>query len=108
MGNNESVWAAVLDMIPDVERWNRNLGEFKRLTEEYGPECRAFILAEAERRGYLWSKATQQYVKVKGIIDEASEVPEMLACDRGASTLPKSRSRKRVGSRSVSVDTETD
>ena len=56
------VWSAVLAAIPDVDRWNANLGEFKRLTEEYGPECRAFILAEAERRGYLWLSSEKSYV----------------------------------------------
>ncbi len=56
------VWSAILAAIPDVERWNANLGEFKRLTEQYGEACRAFILAEAERRGYLWSKESKQYV----------------------------------------------
>ena len=60
--SNTDVWAAVLSAIPDVETWNRNLGEFKRLTEEYGPECRAYILEEAERRGYIWSKESKCYV----------------------------------------------
>ena len=55
------VWAAILAAIPDVERWNANLDEFKRLTEQYGPECREFIRAEADRRGYLWSKESKQY-----------------------------------------------
>ena len=59
--SNTDAWAAVLNLIPDVDTWNRNLGEFKRLTEEYGPECRAFILAEAERRGYLWSGGSKCY-----------------------------------------------
>lgn len=54
-------WASVLELIPDVDTWNRNLSEFKRLTEKYGPECRAFILAEAERRGYMWSKESRSY-----------------------------------------------
>ena len=58
---NEQIWSAILAAIPDVEPWNANLGEFKRLTEEYGPECRAYILAEAERRGYLWSKVSKCY-----------------------------------------------
>ena len=48
--------------VPDVETWNRNLGEFKRLTEKYGPECRAFILVEAERRGYMWSSPDKCYL----------------------------------------------
>ena len=60
--SNTEVWSAVLSAIPDVQTWNRNLGEFKRLTEVYGPECRAFILAEAERRGYLWSSVSKCYV----------------------------------------------
>ena len=54
-------WAAVLNLIPDVDTWNRNLGEFKRLTEQYGQPCREFIKAEAERRGYLWSKESKTY-----------------------------------------------
>lgn len=56
------VWSAILAAIPDVERWNRNLDEFKRLTEQYGPECREFIKAEAERRGYIYSKESHCYV----------------------------------------------
>ncbi len=59
---SEQVWASVLSAISDVEAWNRNLPEFKRLTEQYGPECRAFIRAEAERRGYLYSKESKCYV----------------------------------------------
>ncbi len=60
--NTEIVWSSILAAIPDVDRWNRNLGEFKRLTEEYGPECRKYILAEAERRGYFYSKESKCYV----------------------------------------------
>jgi len=56
------VWASILAAIPSVETWNANLGEFKRLTVEYGPECRAFILAEAKSRGYLWSSDSKCYV----------------------------------------------
>ena len=59
---SEAVWSAVLDMIPDVGTWNANIGEFKRLTEQYGEPCRAFIKAEAERRGYLYSKTAHEYV----------------------------------------------
>jgi hypothetical protein len=59
--SNTDVWAAVLELIPSVEVWNQNLAEFKRLTEQYGPECREFIKAEAERRGYLWSKESKCY-----------------------------------------------
>lgn len=59
---SEQVWSAVLAAIPDVDVWNRNLGEFKRLTEQYGAECREFIKAEAERRGYLYSKQSHCYV----------------------------------------------
>lgn len=59
--SNTDVWAAVLDLIPSVEVWNQNLPEFKRLTEQYGDECRKYILAEAERRGYLWSKGSKEY-----------------------------------------------
>ena len=66
--SNTDVWAAVLSAIPDVETWNRNLGEFKRLTEEYGPECRAYILEEAERRGYMWSKESKCYVHPWSVI----------------------------------------
>ena len=62
MTENEIAWAAILEAIPNVEVWNRNLSEFKRLTEKYGPECREFILAEAERRGYLWSADSKCYV----------------------------------------------
>jgi hypothetical protein len=56
------VWSSILAAIPDVAAWNRNLPEFKRLTEQYGQECRAFIKAEAERRGYLWSKDSREYM----------------------------------------------
>ena len=59
---SEAVWSAVLDMIPDVGTWNANIGEFKRLTEQYGEPCRAFIKAEAERRGYMWSAIAKAYV----------------------------------------------
>lgn len=59
---SEAVWSAVLELIHDVATWNANLAEFKRLTEQYGPECRKFILDEAERRGYLWSKESTCYV----------------------------------------------
>lgn len=55
------LWSTILAAIPDVERWNANLGEFKRLTEQYGPECRQFILAEADRRGYIYSKESRCY-----------------------------------------------
>ena len=55
------VWSSILSAIPDVATWNANLGEFKRLTEQYGPECKAFILAEAQRRGYMWSKLAKCY-----------------------------------------------
>jgi hypothetical protein len=58
---SEQVWASILSAIPDVETWNLNLGEFKRLTEKYGDECRKFIVAEAERRGYMWSKESKCY-----------------------------------------------
>jgi hypothetical protein len=56
------VWSSILAAIPDVAAWNRNLPEFKRLTEQYGQDCRAFIKAEAERRGYLWSKDSREYM----------------------------------------------
>ena len=59
--SNTDVWAAVLSAIPDVQTWNRNLGEFKRLTEVYGPECRAFILAEAKRRGYEFDSSMKAF-----------------------------------------------
>ncbi len=59
---SEQVWSAILAAIPTVDAWNRNIGEFKRLTEQYGPECRAFIQAEAERRGYLYVKSAREYV----------------------------------------------
>ncbi len=58
---SSGVWSAVLDAIPNVEAWNANLGEFKRLTEQYGEPCREFIKAEAERRGYLWSGGSKCY-----------------------------------------------
>ena len=58
---SEEVWAAVLAAIPDVEVWNRNLGEFKRLTEVYGPDCRAFIVAEAKKRGYEYDASLKAY-----------------------------------------------
>lgn len=58
---NEQVWASILSAIPDVETWNRNIPEFKRLTEQYGPECREFIRAEADRRGYVYSKGSRCY-----------------------------------------------
>lgn len=58
---SEAVWSSILSAIPDVETWNRNLGEFKRLTEQYGPECRAFIKAEAERRGYMYDRELRAY-----------------------------------------------
>ena len=59
--SNTDVWSAVLSAIPDVDVWNANLGEFKRLTEQYGDECRKFIVAEADRRGYMWSKESKCY-----------------------------------------------
>ena len=63
LSNTEQVvLCAILAAIPDVATWNANLGEFKRLTEQYGDECRKFIVAEAERRGYLWSKESKCYV----------------------------------------------
>ena len=60
--NIEQVWASVLSAIPSVDAWNRNIGEFKRLTEQYGDECRKYIKAEAERRGYIYSKESKCYV----------------------------------------------
>lgn len=60
--SNTDVWSSILAAIPDVAAWNRNLPEFKRLTEQYGQDCRAFIKAEAERRGYLWSKDSREYM----------------------------------------------
>ena len=59
---SEQVWSAVLAAIPDVDTWNRNLPELKRLAEEYGPDCKAFIHAEVERRGYLWSSVSKCYI----------------------------------------------
>jgi len=59
---SEIVWKCILDAIPDVQVWNNNLGELRRVAEEYGPECKAYIAQEAERRGYLWSKASKAYV----------------------------------------------
>ena len=59
---SEAVWSAVCAAIPDVERWNTNLPELKRLAEQYGPECKAYFAAEAGRRGYLWSKESKGYV----------------------------------------------
>ena len=59
--NTEQVWASILSAIPTVDAWNANLPEFKRLTEQYGPECRAYIQAEAERRGYIYSKQSKCY-----------------------------------------------
>lgn len=56
------VWSAILAAIPNVEVWNRNLPELKRLAAEYGEECKKYIAAEAERRGYLWSSASKAYV----------------------------------------------
>jgi|GEM_PF-2440437 len=63
-GTDEAVahWAAILDAIPDVETWNRNIPEFKRLAEQYGEECRKFIMDEAARRGYLYSKGSKCFV----------------------------------------------
>ena len=40
---SEAVWSAVCAAIPDVERWNTNLPELKRLAEQYGPECKAYF-----------------------------------------------------------------
>jgi len=59
--SNTDVWQAILDAIPDVDAWNRNLPELKRLASEYGDECKKFIAAEAERRGYMWSKMAKCY-----------------------------------------------
>lgn len=59
---SEQVWASILAAIPDVEVWNANLSEFKRLTEQYGLDCRTFVRAEAERRGYIYSKDSKCYV----------------------------------------------
>lgn len=56
------VWESIFAAIPDVGAWNNNIGELKRLAEENGPECKAAIAAEAERRGYLWSKTSRCYV----------------------------------------------
>jgi hypothetical protein len=59
--SSTDVWAAVLAAIPDVQVWNRNLGELKRLAAEYGQACKAYIAEEAERRGYLWSSESKCY-----------------------------------------------
>lgn len=56
------LWAAILDAIPDVDAWNRNLGELKRLAAEHGPECKKFIAAEAESRGYIWHGESKSYL----------------------------------------------
>jgi len=58
----QDVWQAVVSAIPDVEAWNRNLPELKRLAEEYGEECKKFLAAEAAKRGYCWSRLTRAYV----------------------------------------------
>jgi len=55
------VWSSILAAIPDVDAWNLNLPELKRLAEQYGDECRRFIAEEAERRGYMWSKLAKAY-----------------------------------------------
>jgi hypothetical protein len=60
--SNIDVWAAVLAAIPDVQVWNRNLGELKRLAAEYGDTCKKYIAEEAERRGYLWSPGSHCYL----------------------------------------------
>lgn len=57
-----AVCKSVLDAIPDVEAWNRNLEELKRLAKEHGDECKKIIADEAARRGYLWSRLAKQYV----------------------------------------------
>lgn len=58
---SELVWASVLSAIPDVDIWNANIPELKRLTEKYGPECRAYIVAEANRRGYEYDRNLKAY-----------------------------------------------
>jgi len=58
---SELVWASVLSEIHTVEQWNANLPTFRRLTERYGEACREYIKAEAERRGYLYSKISKCY-----------------------------------------------
>lgn len=58
---SEHVWASILSAIPDIDTWNRNLPEFKRLTEKYGPECRAYIVAEANRRDYVYNPELKEY-----------------------------------------------
>lgn len=55
-------WKAVVDAIPNVDVWNRNLPELKRLAAEYGEDCRKFFAEEAARRGYLWSPTTRTYL----------------------------------------------
>lgn len=56
-----SVWQSVVDAIPDVETWNRNLPELRRLVEKYGPECKEFFAKTAQGRGYVWSSSEKQY-----------------------------------------------
>ncbi len=60
--SNTELWSTILAAIPTVEAWNANLGELKRLAEQYGAECKAYIAAEAERRGYLWSSVSKAYM----------------------------------------------
>ncbi len=58
---SDLIWSSVVAAIPDVETWNRNLPELRRLVEKYGPECKAFFAAEAKRRGYVWSTGDKAY-----------------------------------------------
>ena len=57
--NTEIAWDAVLEAIPDVERWNLNL---PRLVADNGPEFKKYAQAEAGKRGYLWSTTAKMYV----------------------------------------------
>ena len=67
MNHAEFVWDSILSAIPSVEVWNTNLSELKRLATHYGPACKAYIAAEAQRRGYLWNRTSKQYVMERAV-----------------------------------------
>lgn len=73
---SEVAWRSIVSAIPDIDTWNRNLAELKRVAERDGPECKAFFAAEAKRRGYIWST-----------LDKAYFLPWMLRACRGKNLI---------------------
>jgi len=55
---SEIVWAAILEAIPDVQRWNVNV---PRLVQENGAEFKKYAQAEAKKRGYEFDRELMAY-----------------------------------------------